>query len=236
MSETSVPDEQSVSSPRARRLWRLRFSLRSYLAGLLILSLAVSHFLTSRQLGETKQELHKLRDELGYLTIDDPAMVNAIALETHEPDTWRWQVYFPKGHRYQWRLAYEEIPSRGVPRGGLTGVSNEPYWEEDNEVLVTAKLLRRDDGDWTLSVTSKIGGGAYQMAGASIRIPAEAARWMSEVSAIDFSLLGDRGTKTLDPAGPIILLMRRPHEKQPGGGSRRSDGPMPGIMVWLEEF
>lgn len=230
MSENSLPDEQSVPSPRARRLWRFRFSLRWYLAGLLVLSLAVSHFLTSRQLGETRQQLVKLRDELGYLTIDDPAMVHAIALETHEPDMWRWRLYFPKGHRYQWRLAYEEIPSRGVPRGGFTAVSNEPYWEKDSEVLVTAKLLRRDDGDWTLSVTSKIGGGGYQMGSVIMPIPAEKARWMSEVSVFDFSLLGDRGTKTLDPAGPIILLMRRPRGKQPGGG------PMPGIMVWLEEI
>ena len=115
-------------------------------------------------------------------------------------------------------------------------MSNEPYWETDKEVLVTAKLRRIDDEYWQLSVESRIGNTKHQMHGASLRIPNDKLRWTSEISSVDGRVIGSRGTVVRDPKGPIILLQRRPCERQPDGTYQPSPNPMPGFMVWLQEL
>ena len=64
-------------------------------------------------------------------------------------------------------------------QAGATSVSNEPYWDTGNEVLVTARLRELDDGDWRLSVSSKIGGSKHQMSGADLKIPRERMEWQN---------------------------------------------------------
>lgn len=190
------------------------------------------------QLQQTKKDLRKLRDETGELSVDDPSKFHAIALDADEPNTWRWRLYTPKGHRYFWNITCGEIPADGVPSPGphvISGHSNEPFWEHDNEVLVTVKLRPVSDEEWTLSVESRIGGGSMpQMYGAQAKVAADKIRWMSD-SCINGQVRGDRGTEVLDPHGPIILLQRRACERQPDGSYKPSEKPMPGFVVWLEE-
>src|SRR5262245_57492572 len=81
---------------------RLRFSLLSFLLGSATICLAVSHWHASRQLATARVELRKLRDELGYLSIDDRAKFHAVAFETGQPNTWQWRLFLPNGARYQW--------------------------------------------------------------------------------------------------------------------------------------
>ena len=118
----------------------------------------------------------------------------------------------------------------------MTAVSNEPYWDTENEVLVTARLREADEGNWSLSVTSKIGDSKHQMSGATLEIPRDKIEWMSTVSSTDSRVIGSNGTDVRDADGPIILLQRRPCEKQPNGSCQPSDGPMPGFMVWLSKW
>jgi hypothetical protein len=170
------------------------------------------------------------------LTVDDRGQMHVVAVPADEPNTWQWRLFIPQGHRYSWHIAAEDIPQQSVPeKEGVTGYSNEPYWERDNEVLVTAKLRQGEDGQWRLSVISKIGDSKNQMAGATLQIPGENLRWMTEISCTDGQVAGSSGVKKLNPHGPIILLQRRPCEKQPDGSYRPSPGPMPGFMIWLEE-
>src|SRR5262245_6245067 len=144
---------------------RPRFSLLSFLLASATICLGVSHWNTSRQLAAARLELRKLRDELGYLSIEDRTKFHAVALQSGEPNTWQWRLFLPKGTSYQWNMACEQIPQSSPPaRAGITATSNEPYWETASEVLVTARLREADNGNWTLSVTSKIGDAIHQMA------------------------------------------------------------------------
>ena len=114
-------------------------------------------------------------------------------------------------------------------------VSNEPYWETSNTVLVTASLTEVEDGNWVLKVASKIGDSENQMAGATLKIPRDKIEWMKTMSSTDGQVIGSNGTVVRDPNGPIILLQRRPCEKQPDGSYQPSENPMPGFMVWLSK-
>ena len=213
-----------------------RFSLREVFLLMLAFCVAIGYYLTSRRLREAEQELRVRRDETGYLSVDDRTQLHAITVDTDEPNTWRWRLFVPKGHRYSWNIACDFIPQNDVPqRPGASGVSNEPYWETDNEVLVTARLRQNDDENWTLSVNSRIGDSKNQMAGASLTIPKDKMTWMSEISSTDGRVIGSRGTKVQDPKGPIVLLQRRRCLRLPDGSYQPSPNPMPGFMVWLQE-
>ena len=117
-----------------------------------------------------------------------------------------------------------------------TAVSNEPYWDTENEVLVTARLRQQEDGDWTLAVSSKIGDSKNQMAGATLKIPADKIQWMSTVPSTDGQVIGSKGTAVRNPDGPIILLQRRACEKQPNGSYQPSQSTAPGFMLWLSRW
>lgn len=216
---------------------RPRFSLLTFLLSVTCICLALSHWQTSRQLATARRELRQLRDQAGHLTIEDRTKFHAVALDAGEANTWQWRLFLPKGARYSWNLACEDIPRHSPPtRAAVSAFSNEPYWETDNEVLVTARLRETDDGSWTLSVSSRIGDSKHQMSGASLVIPPAKIKWMSTVSTTDRRVLGSRGTAVADPEGPIILLQRRAGKKQPDGSYGPSDEPAPGFMIWLSKW
>ena len=215
---------------------RPRFSLLALLLSAAFICLSVSHWNTSRQLATVQLKLRQLRDEVGYLTVQDRTKFHAVALESSEPNTWQWRLFLPKGAKYKWNIACEAIPMSSPPaQAGTTATSNEPYWETDNEVFVTAKLREADDGDWTLSVTSKIGASKNQMAGATLKIPRDKIAWMSKISSTDGQVIGSNGTAVRDADAPVILLQRRACKKEPNGSYQPADEPMPGFMVWLSK-
>ena len=223
---------------------RPRFSLLTFLLCATVICLGISHWNTTRELASAQDELRVLRDEQGQLSIDDESKFHAVAIESPEPNTWRWRMFVPKGNRYKWNIACEKIPKNSPPsKAGVAGFSQEPYWETNNTVLVTARLFELEDGNWMLKVTSKIGGRSKdsgresknQMSGATLKIPRDKIEWMSKTSSTDGRVIGSRGTVVRDPSGPIILLQQRPLEKQPDGRNRSSENPMPGFMVWLSK-
>ncbi len=224
------------SKPR----FRIQFSLLSAAMLITIIALTISHWQTSRRLAIASSENRRFRDELGHLadklTVEDKSKFHAVALETTEPNTWQWRMFVPKGTKYQWFIAADAIPRDTPPstQGQMSGVSNSPYWERDNEVLVTARLRENDDGTWTLSVTSYIGDSKDQMAGTTLNIPAEKMAWMNKGPGTDGQVLGSNGITVRDPKGSFILLQKRPLERQPDGSYQPSENPMPGYMIGLE--
>lgn len=146
-------------------------------------------------------------------------------------------MFIPKGTKYQWNIACENIPQTTPPAtAGITGISNETYWETDTNVLVTARLHENENGDWTLAISSTIGESADQMAGATLTIPAAKIQWMKTSHSTDGQIIGTNETAIRDPKGPIILLQRRPCQQQPDGSFRPATGTMPGYMIWFTEW
>ncbi len=217
----------------------VRFSLRGLLLLITVVALGVGLFVVSRRAQEAETNLAVIREEFGHvlgrLTIGDPTQVHVRALHADEPNTWRWRMHIPKGHKYAWKAAHSNIPGDGVPKHAVAGFSNEPYWETDNEVLVTVRLRQVDADEWRLSVDSMIAKSRNQMTDISLSIPNENMKWMSEVHSINIRHLGNKGQDTVDPKGPIILLQRRPNKRMSDGSYQPSPEPMPGIIIWLEK-
>ena len=159
----------------------MRFRLRTLMIVVAVVGVIVGSYVMGTKLRQAERELQVLRNETGRLTIGDRTQVHVINVAVDEPNTWRWRLFIPKGQKYSWNLAAEEIPQFDVPqRAGIKTVSNEPYWERDNEMLVTATLRRQDDSNWRLSVESRIGDSKSQMSGGALEIPAEKLAWNAE--------------------------------------------------------
>ena len=218
----------------------VRFTLRELLLFVTVTALVVGLVVMSRRARRAESELSNLREEVGHvlgrLNVDDPTQVYVRALDADEPNTWRWRMFVPKGHRYALKAAHSNIPGDGVPQHGMGGYSNEPYWETDNEVLVTARLRQGDDGEWHLTVDSMIANSRNQMSGISLPIPDDAMQWTREISSVNIRHLGGKGQVAVDPKGPIILLQRRPNKQMPDGSDQPSPEPMPGYVIWLEKY
>ena len=214
---------------------RARYSLRTLLILVSVAGVIIGSYVVGSRLKQAERELQALRNETGQLTIGDRSQVHVINVAVEEPNTWRWRLFIPKGQKYSWNLAAKDIPQLDVPQqAGVKAVSNEPYWERDNEVLVTATLRRQDDTHWRLSVESRIGDSKNQMSGGSLKIPAEKLAWNTEGASTDGRVAGSRGTEQYEPRRAIILLQRRPLARQPDGTYRPSPDPMPGFMIWLQ--
>jgi len=204
-----------------------------------VVGVIVGSYVVGTRLRKAERELKVLRDETGRLTIGDRSQVHVINVRVDEgtadeSNTWRWRLFLPKGHKYSWNLAAEKIPQLDVPQeAGVKAISNEPYWERDSEVLVTATLRREDDAHWRLSVESRIGDSKWQMSGSSLRIPAEKLAWNTPGASTDGRVAGSRGTQLYDPGRAIILLQRRPVARRADGSYGPSPDPMPGFMIWL---
>ena len=219
---------------------RVRYSLGTLLILVAVVGVIVGSYVMGTRLRRAERELKALRDETGRLTIGDRSQVHVINVPVadvtgDEPNTWRWRLFIPKGQKYSWNLAAKDIPQLDVPQeAGVKVISNEPYWERDNEMLVTATLRRQDDDHWRLSVESRIGDSKNQMGGVSLKIPAENLAWNSVGASTDGRVAGSRGTQLYEPRRAIILLQRRPVARQPDGSSKPSPDPMPGFMIWLQ--
>jgi hypothetical protein len=218
---------------------RARYSLRSLLILVAVAGVIIGSYVVGTRLRQAERELKVLREETGRLSISDRSQIHVINVAVgnvagEEPNTWRWRLFIPKGQKYSWNLAAKDIPQLDVPQqAGVKAVSNEPYWERDNEVLVTARLRREDDTQWRLSVESRIGDSKNQMGGGSLKIPAENLAWNTEGASTDGRVAGSSGTKLYEPRRAIILLQRRPVARRADGTYGPSPDPMPGFMIWL---
>src|SRR5947207_15917846 len=83
------------------RLFRPRISLLTALLLMTIAGLAIVVVLQWREVGPLRAENRRMRDELGYLSIDDPTKAYAIQLKTVGDEPWKWRVYLPPGGKYE---------------------------------------------------------------------------------------------------------------------------------------
>jgi hypothetical protein len=209
-----------------------KYTLRTLLILVAVVCIAIGFYMMGTRLRNAERQLQSLRNETGHLTIDDRSKVHVITVPLDEPNTWRWRLFIPQGHKYSWNISAEEIPQDEVPqKAEVKGTSNEPYWDRDNEVLVTARLRRDDENHWRLSVESRIGDAKYQMYGTALKIPAEKLQWNTDGASTDGRVAGSRGVAVFEPQGPIILLQRRTLDEN----YEPSPNPMPGFMIWLKE-
>jgi hypothetical protein len=94
---------------------RFRFSLLTVLFLFALIACGITIWQLWREIGPQRQQLQQLRNEVGYLTIDDPKQFHAIEVLTNKDYSWRWRIWVPEGQLVSARCAVGNVPRRGFP-------------------------------------------------------------------------------------------------------------------------
>ena len=88
-------DNKPPSSKEADRpsRWRFQYSLRLLMLFALFFAMAVSCLTMYWWMRKAEDALIYYRSLAGHLKVDDENLFYAIALNSNEPNTWRWRIY-----------------------------------------------------------------------------------------------------------------------------------------------
>lgn len=210
------------STPR-----RFRFSLLNLLllTAILVLSLTVGRLWN--ELRPLREDVKRLRAEVGELDIEDPKLVHAITARTYQQRVWRWKIWCPAGKSVVVRMASHDIPADPTafpkPDGRLHLNRNNP---DAAEVEVTLSSEQLTDGAvrWNLHA-----GGITTHP----RVPEDATQWLLEGSS-GWSGGPRHETLVQRPGEPLELLRIRAfyntNQVPPPSPPKEGDG----VLVWVE--
>jgi hypothetical protein len=233
-----MTDPPTTRVPRVR----FRFSLRTFLVSLLLLSLIGSNLYVSWRWNEARHEIERLREELGYLIVDDPTKFHVRAVPTHDPLSWRWRIYVPPGQHW-FHMGIGRIAKTGLEAGSgsATGPSR-PTNSLAGEFTMTARIERDTFGNWQLIVSWP--GGSSMMS-----INERDAGWLPKENrgphtqvrrkfhadvAGGRPMAGSarrREMESFPPDEPVVLLRLR----APADLATDTGQPCDGVMIWFDK-
>ncbi len=193
---------EEASSPR-----RFRFSLRQLGVLVVFLGMAIALVMQYRELASLRVEVRKLREEAGYLNVEDPEKFYAVEIEKFEELTWSWKVYIPARGSYVLYTKRHDIPVdpsqaiQGLPQivdGSMTyeegGLA---FALPPGEISITAAIRRQQDGDFALHVSA----GGH---GVTTLFPSDSSLWPDKRDNFSESLVGRRDQP---PDAQLVLLL-----------------------------
>ena len=138
---TSV-DERITDQPNARAdEFRWRFSLRSLLIALTLISLLSAWVATTLRLRTAEAELSVLRRQTGYLDPSGTGQIAAVRVPSDEPLTYRLRVRVPASSKY--RVAYSTQWQQGNSSPSWYSAIDLPPGE--SQLIVQIQADPRDD-------------------------------------------------------------------------------------------
>lgn len=232
----SQPANTSEVVPKDRR--KVQFSIRSMLLFTLFVAMALTSVLMYRQVSETEKELVKLRNEAGYLKIEDETLFQALALDCQEPLTWKWRVFLPKGSKYSWHLDSGNISEFDVPKGGVYTSEQLPR-TKGTEAIITVSIRKDPEVDkkrWTFNLSCRATeGNERNSIGGTI--PDNVMDKILQCPMKSTQLLGSLKPETRKPGESIVILQYHIGEQSPPNSNSWTSlttKRQPGFAVWLE--
>jgi hypothetical protein len=185
-----------------------------------LLGVSVSHFRASRTIQRLEAERAALRNEVGFLKIEDESKAYVRSLGSLNALTWRFRVYLPPDGNYRVCSAFQ-YAEPGFPEAKRTG----RVFSGGGEFLLTAAFHRSGNGDWVLRISTP-------WVGSQIPDRAGQLDWLSEPWA-DKSPIITTDQKSFAPDQPIPILRlqaaRTAHKLGIDAGS-----PTDGFVLWIE--
>ena len=188
-----------------------------------------------------KAENAKIREENGFLTINDPTRIHAIALPEFRPLTWSYRVHLPPGRNYFVACKVNGLPLGGVfPKFGRPPGTSTISSGKGNavaiglapaEYLITLAIFKNEQGDWKCHLNCRssnfVTDGKRKDATSGIGFSAKD-QWPSLQGSFSSGGVSKQMT-VVAPDKPIVLLDGRAIR---GKGS--SNKSTEGVLVWIE--
>ena len=222
-----------MESLEPSRRWVPRISLLS----LLLLTGMIASWITTvnlrREVGPLRQENRRLRLQVGELGIDDPAVLQAIGVETYVTKSWKWRVWVPEGRRLAVYVAVESVPKPGMPEidfprsAGRLEINRRNSEGAEVEVALAAERTLDGAVRWILREGD---------ASAYVTVPPAASDWL--LGRFMGSSGGGRvGVQVKEaPGSPLVLVQKRVYYERgqipPPGAAPTGDG----VMAWIDAY
>ncbi len=209
-SQSDTPSGQQMRS----------FSLKTFLVAIIVLALLLAYGTLQCRYWKLEAEVLQLRIEGGHLVPVDKRRVNVIEVPSSDPMLFQWRIYAPPGTVFDYGLAINDIPERGLPKrySGGEGLVIKPI---ESGVLFTFEIIPEDDGGHDLV----LGLGSLYIERTSMQLPL--GEWFR--GSHSSYTTGSEGAQAFEYDDPIILYRRRMYDSwnvPPQGDAR-------GFMIWL---
>lgn len=212
---------------------RIRFSLMGMLTATLFVALTATIAILYQRVRELEPALHKLRNEVGELTVDDPELPHAIRIPDYDDTSLRWRLYLPAEKKFVLRCAAStSLPVRGLPL--LESGEYFMSWEFDST---------RSDIDWIQAIAfDKDRQGVWRLVlsrGSEWRsisrpLPDQMQSWLEEEQSPSWCISGKGKTASAKPGDPLVLFWQRRVDVVEG--EPLSEEPTMGVVAWIEEL
>lgn len=196
--------------------FRPRISLLSALLLMTIVGLTIVCMQLWQEVAPLRAEVRRLRDEVGYLLVDDPTKVHAIRVDTRDELLWKWRVWVPQGSVYVVSSQADGVPKEGFPEG-----SGAIWIREPGEHTIEYRIDRdrRNDESYGKMIA---GGGSV---GHNMQ------SWVNWGSRISTTGGVPTSTRSFEPGKPIELIR---HRVSQASRSDPMEDPSAGFMIWME--
>jgi len=212
---------------------RFRFSLRSFFLFLLLACLIGSNIFSAREIHRLNENLNEknrlvenLQVQVGQLVVTDPTKFHVVAVPTYENLTWRWRVHVPEEGANTLRQATLRIPESGIRMNRLLRAL--PVGESDVIVAIHKDLQDKWYLSTILARRSPAGPlGTQNRQTMPLKWTADSPCWSTDQA-------GTRGTESMTPGEPMVLLRHRRHKTGAGGRSSPDPEPCDGVLICIE--
>lgn len=216
----SEPPREKKTAPR--RL-PLRFSLGTLFLLVTLVALLTALWKTAREAWQLRDEVRKLRQECGYLTISEPNKMHAIRVPRLGTKRWAWRIYLPEKRAFRFNCSTHRIPSSGVD---APAISTTTMNTNSREFVLEAGLEKNREGQWRLLVS---GSGTYFDTTID---------WMARDAGWTADGVMEGPTVSVEPGQPLVLMRARVMEVRNENGTVTRVPPVQpadGLMIWIEE-
>ncbi len=214
------------SLPEGSRRWRPRFSLLSALLLMNIAGMAIVIVQMWREVGPLRQEVRRLRDEVGELTIEDETKLHAIQVRTNDEMTWKFRFWIPPGADVSLKFKWGNIPLNTYPNPDII---KSHLHAGEQWVALSVQRDRAGEG-WQCFLE------CARASDTTLPIPA-ADQWFLRPNG-GFAGMGVGNGSKVDDAddGTKTFLLQRYREAPLRSPISAMDDPndLPGFIIWLE--
>lgn len=220
------------------RSLRPRFSILTALLVLTIVALAVTVWRQNSEVSPLRQEVRRLRQELGHLTIDDENKIYAIQVPSADSDTKRFRVYLPKNRKFVLCSRIHTIPGKKLGHSrqewfATLGGSGSTATIDSGEFTIDVYVKRSDEKPDHWNLHHNINGHGGGLVGSKMPWLNDRRAW---TTSADVGL--DKQIERDADEGLVLFELRQGNLKEfPGGHSvaqADESKEQPGVMMWIE--
>lgn len=197
--------------------FRPRISLLTAILLMTILGMAIVLVQLWREVKPMRTQLRQLRDEVGRLSIDDPAKFHAIRVRSDNDYLWKWRVWVPEGREYRIYLATEDIPKEGYPQSqGMITL------DHAGESWIEYRIAKDpNSNNWMDKLSTPSGS-----------VGSSSQPWVTWGSHVSTGAGVSYKTEVSEPNKTVLLARERVSKK--AKSSDKIEDPSAGFMIWLE--